>query len=160
MKHSIGALMVMLGAAACGTGMNGDPISDPGDGTGVFHGTSDVCPEADGPHRDVAPEELAGLLTGRWIHCTGPTPFPLRGSAGVEFAADGKYHQLVKDSSGAIVRGTGFVSQGTWEVDEEFVLLWSTPSSRWGSTPVFEEGPRRLGFYEGAEGFAVYQAIP
>jgi hypothetical protein len=158
MKHSIGALMTILGLAACSASVESDP-TQPGDGASVVHGTSDACPEPDGPRRVTPPEELADVITGKWIHCTGPTPFPLDGSAGVEFAADGKYYQLVTDSSGALVRGTGSTSQGTWEVDEHFVLLWS--STRWGGAPLFEDSPRRFGIYMASERqFAVYQLIP
>jgi hypothetical protein len=163
MKQSIGALMIMLGATACGAGVDSDPSSGLGDddGPGVFHGSSNVCPEADGPRHDYEPEQLAGLMTGKWIHCAGPTPTLLDGSAGVELAADGKYYTLVKDGSGALVRGTGFFSEGTWETENGFVNLHFIPNSYWPNAPLFEDGPRRVGFYmQLEEEFAVYQAVP
>lgn len=165
---SIGALMIML-AAACGTGVDSDPGSsgDSGSDASVTpHGSSNACPEVDGPRHDYAtPDELTQLMIGRWVHCAGPPPFVLDGSAGVEFTADGRYYQLVEDGGDKLVRGTGFSAEGKWDVsgtpDGNFVRLWFIPNAYFSDTPQFEDGPRRLAFLVPSDPeFAVYQLIP
>src|SRR5207244_4863353 len=39
------------------------------------------------------------------------------GDVGVEFTADGKFYILKRDNKGAIVRGVGLDSEGTWNVN-------------------------------------------
>lgn len=162
MKHSIRALMIMLSVAACGATVDNDPGAGADDGSDPRQGGANRCPEPDGPRHDyTTSEELTGLITGKWIHCTGDTPFPLDGSVGVEFTADGKYHTLVKGTGGAIVRGAGLASEGVWKVKEGWLQLWVTPSVLYNDTPLFEDSPRRVALATSFDGdFAVYQSIP
>jgi hypothetical protein len=105
-------------------------------------------------------------MIGRWIHCKGPTPFVLRGSAGVELTADGKYYLLREDSGGKLVRGTGFSAEGKWDVvnvaGNNFVQLWFIPNSYFSDIPQFEDNPRRLVFplWSDPDPLSVYQSIP
>jgi hypothetical protein len=52
------------------------------------------------------------LLVGRWWLCEGTF---IIASAGLEFTPDFKWYALHEDESGAIVRGSGFDGEGTWE---------------------------------------------
>jgi hypothetical protein len=167
-KHSIGYLFAMLAVAACGTDVEIDSTSAVGSGNGsnpdLDPDPLKVCPEPEGPRHDFTTlDEATQLIIGTWIHCTGPTPTPLQGSSGVEIAADGKYYALVSDGHGGLVRGTGFSSQGTWDMKGEgsvFLELWPTPSSEVLDTPLFEDNPRRFAFDQTHAGnFAIYQAI-
>ena len=172
MKYSIGALFTMLAMAACGTGVESDPIlsgqTDAGSGGNPdeFHGSSSTCPEIDGPRHDYATlTEANQLITGSWIHCKGFTPIPFADGVGAEFAPDGKYYVLVSDGHGQLVRGTGFPSQGTWDMKQDpgepiFLEIWMTPSSLILNTPLFEDGPRRFAL-PGAFGsdLAIYQVV-
>src|ERR1043166_1977715 len=123
MKHAIGYLLAMLVIAACGTGVDSDPRSTVGTvgsdgGDAASEGTSNPCAGADGPRHDYTTAyELTQLMTGTWVQCTPVSPTLLNGK-GLEFLADGTYYLLVSDGHGGLARGTGFASQGAWEVKD------------------------------------------
>ena len=174
MKHAIGYLLAMLVIAACGTGVDSDPRSTVGTvgsdgGDAASEGTSNPCAGADGPRHDYTTAyELTQLMTGTWVQCTPVSPTLLNGK-GLEFLADGTYYLLVSDGHGGLARGTGFASQGAWEVkdipetgrrDLIILSLEPVPGSYMGDTPLFEDHPRRFAFDPNATGtLVVYQAI-
>jgi hypothetical protein len=171
MKHAISCLLTMLTMTACGTGVQSDPRAGSGSSSdsdngesGPFQGTSNACPEIDGPRHPYATlDEARPLIIGRWIHCVGPTPTPLNDGIGIEIAADGKYYMLVSDGHGGLMRGTGFTAQGTWDLNESgdvFLELWPRQSTEILGSPVFEDHPRRFAFDPLAGGtLTIFQAI-
>jgi hypothetical protein len=153
MKRSISLLVVLT--AACGTGMDGEPTPVGSVGGGPSPGdagapSASPCAAPEGPLHDyTTAAELEALVLGKWLQCSGPRPPTLDGSRGVEFAADGRYFVLVDDGRGGLARGGGFTSEGRWDTSQAtgtVVFLWfhPTPSSQFGDTPLFEDGPRRF----------------
>jgi hypothetical protein len=118
-----------------------DPTRDP---------NCSVSPESYQPYANLA--ELEALLVRRWKRCIAPQ---VPGEdVGVEFTADGRWHALTRDGSGAVVRRTGIDYGGTWVY---YPPGWTNPISRmpsdqagfqiggtYTSPPEFTNNPRQL----------------
>jgi len=168
MRSSTGFLAVVVTTAACGTGVDsapqrlGDPqeIGSPGD--------NGFCQQAAGPRHDWSTlDELKQLMVGRWVQCSEHTFTAWQRGLGIEITPDGNYFLLVDDGHGGLVRGGGFLNEGTWDATEvagapPFVNLWSTPTSLFGGTPVFGDNPREFAFELGLAytELALYQQLP
>jgi hypothetical protein len=63
-------------------------------------------------------QEAANALVGQWSFCGDTEPgFYAEGQLGEEYAADGKYYELIAGSGGAVQRNMDPAAIGTWAVD-------------------------------------------
>lgn len=104
------------------------------------------------PHGPVEPmstrAQLLATLVGRWFLCDGPGihTYNTADQVGIELVEDGKFY-LLRPNAGAVVRGTGFYYEGTWDVlsqEPPFELNLHFSDGHTGFHPAFENNPRKM----------------
>jgi hypothetical protein len=133
---------------------------------------SDACSTAQGTeHPYSTAAELATLIIGQWVRCSGPSPLQdtaQAGGVGIKIDADGTYHVLERDGSGGARPRAGFGNQGAWDIWDEGTSapqfnLHPAPNQEIGLYPVFEDDPRKFwlsNIATGVESQSVYAALP
>jgi hypothetical protein len=110
-------------------------------------------------------EQLADLLIGKWIYCTGDGRVGPSDVVGFEIAKDGLWYFLRRDSGGELVRAMAAGYRGRWVIldfGEDRYQLDLDVDSGGGpliSQTLFTDGPRRVHLHhDGA--VADYLAVP
>jgi hypothetical protein len=134
MRWSLSVIGIAAGmiCSACGgkaTLDSSDHDTLGGEDTATQGNALDACTAS--PMRRVeyeSVEELNAELVGRWRRCG--TPQARGEDVGVEFSADGRWHALTTDSSGNVVRRSGFGGAWSYKPKGSLNPISGQPSQR------------------------------
>ena len=115
-----------------------------------------VCSQPEGSPRDsfASEQQLREQLVGQWLSCNSPRwETRVQNHVGFEFTTDGKWFVLLRDKSGAIVRGQGFDYEGTFQILDTSMMngpgrYQVNMKYNGGGTsiasPIFSDAPRKM----------------
>lgn len=95
------------------------------------------------------------MVVGRWRLCSGEAVFNPK-EAGVELTADRRWHVLIADDAGKLVRATGFDVKGAWYpaiengralmINDPATLAWTADGApgTWSGKPKFLDTPTKM----------------
>jgi hypothetical protein len=169
MKTYFAILLLSMVVACTNQGRPSDPTkpSDPsGSGTSDPSGSGDpqilaqsACSLPEGPYQFHTIATVA-LMTGTWVLCSGPGMLQESGEVGIQFNANGTFVGLI-DDNGVLTPSHAPGYEGTWEVYDDGEVDWQQmPNEGAGSSPAFEDNPRRFAMeLEDLDGITVYGIV-
>ncbi|GEM_PF-6224019 len=135
------ALVVMVGVASAGTRRVAIVVGSNegnGDRPTLHYAQIDA-----GKFADVL-RELAPLVIGPWVRCSGAPIVGVEEELGVELDADGTYAVLGDNGNGGVIKRVGFAKTGTWGAGDADLGISSAPNIGGGGPVTLEDSPRRL----------------
>jgi hypothetical protein len=86
-------------------------------------GSSSACTATGGALQSFATvDDVKVALTNKWEYCSGE---PANFKEPTEFADDGHWYTLTRDSGGRLVRKGGFSNSGTYDINTQGAAPWN-----------------------------------